>query len=60
MAPRLPAASAGLVAVLAGAAFPAQAAQEGAARRDWLVELKRQATSRGTPEETTKTNLKLD
>jgi hypothetical protein len=25
-----------------------------------LVELKRQATSRGTPEETTKTNLKFD
>ena len=34
------------------------------AAREWrprgLVELKRQATSRGTPEETTKTNLKFD
>lgn len=39
-------------------ALPAAAHAQSFARG--LVELKRQATSRGTPEETTKTNLKLD
>ena len=39
---------------------PAATTSTGPADFRGLVELKRQATSRGTPEETTKTNLKLD
>jgi len=42
--------------LLPGAAL----AQEAPARQHWLVELKRQASERGTAEEATKTNFKLD
>src|SRR4051794_30050583 len=38
----------------------AQEAPAASAPVHGLVELKRQATARGTPEETTKTNLKVD
>lgn len=44
-------------------AFPLATATQASAADDFphgLIELKRQATSRGTPEETTKTNLKFD
>jgi hypothetical protein len=48
----------------AGTAFAQSSAGGEEAAREWrpsgLVELKRQATARGTAEETTKTNLKLD
>ncbi len=56
-----------LAALLVAGAAVADAGEGGGgdeAAREWrprgLLELKRQATSRGTPEETTKTNLKLD
>ena len=50
------------IRILAVALALAAATQAGAAEpfSRGLVELKRQATSRGTPQETTKTNLKLD
>lgn len=44
----------------AALALPAAAQGASESVSSGLVELKRQATSRGTPEETTKTNLKLD
>jgi hypothetical protein len=54
-----------VLVALAATGTVAQAGDGGeAAAREWrpqgLVELKRQATSRGTPEEATKTNLKFD
>ncbi len=56
---------AALAASSAGAARGEEAAAAGippgaGAAKRWLVEFKRQATERGTPEETTKTQLKLE
>jgi len=48
---------------VAGAEDDAERAKEASAAPEFshgLIELKRQATARGTPEETTKTNLKFD
>lgn len=55
---RFPATACAAAALLAGPA----AAADGPAQEPlrWLVELKRQATARGTPDETTKTNLKIE
>ena len=54
---------AGMVVATTAAAADEPEVQQPAAAPAYshgLIELKRQATSRGTPEETTKTNLKLD